>query len=375
MTRYLYGGVADYVLYADPADPDGLRPVRLKPGAVLRFYNALIGGDEYTSLQDGSGTDVSPGSIVADGTGGMPPTYGPDDVLLMYMSADGGPRRAIIPIDAASRLASSVASYTDEMAAIAGKLTGVGAITAGPTEPANPADGDVWLDTSQAVGADPVAFVAASGIDNPASSADTTCPLPAGIQPGHMMLLAVSADVSGGGFLQTPPAGWTELIPAANVGTGDTFAGFWWKVAVAGETAPLIRMNSARKATAAIVAYSGSATTPHVIGAAGTRADGSSVNTTTAPALTTTVPNCLVASLFIEKSGNAATITDPAGTTRRAARIPALGSSSPSVLIVDAAQDTAGATPARTATYLTAAAAAANSDNGRGLQVALRRVG
>lgn len=375
MTRYWFGGgTADWTTTIGTDNA-----AYFAPSTQLGAWNAQTGGAPYPDLLDAAGNPTA--TITSgDGTtiqvGNIPRFQASDGVLGLWIGkADGTGTRYFM---ASTDLPDLVAAALTQAATAAAKLAGVGTLYQGPVDPAasgTVADGDVWFDTSQTTGLDPVAFVASSGIDNPGSTPDTTCPLPSGLQPGHVMLLACSADVGGGVNLSTGPSGWTQLIAPANIGSGDTFAGFWRKTYSSGDPAPVITLTAAKKCSAAIVAYSGADPTPHLVGSAGTRPDGSNVNTTTAPGVTTTVDGCVAVSMFAEKSGNAASITNPAGTTRRAVRLPAYGSSSPSVLVVDADQPTKGATGDKVATYLTSTAAAANSDNGRGLQVVLKRFG
>lgn len=366
MARHTFGQTpTDWTM--DSGEDDGV----IVTSEEITFWTAKTGGLQHTDLLDGTGTPTTTiiSSAGDDGRpkGTIPEFSGPDGVTEMWADA-GGPIRFKMQ-------ATDLGGYVPSIDGSAAKLLNVGNLSAGPTEPEAPADGDVWFDTSQNTGSEPVAFVASSGIDNPGSSPGTTCPLPDGLQPGHMMLLAASADVGGGTNLASGPTGWLPLIAPANVGTGDTLAGYWYRVYASGDAAPVITLTTSRKCSAAIAAYSGADPTPDVIGLPGTRADGSSTNLTTAPSVTTDTDDCVAVSLFAEKASGTASITDPAGTTRRAVRLPASGTGSPSVLIVDAEQPTAGPTGNKVATYLTASATASNSDNGRGLQVALKRHG
>ena len=155
---YLYGGVADYVLVAGDPDGEGLRPVRLKPGAQLRFYS---GGDgdpgavEYTDLVDLSEEPIPPGGVYADTWGAMPRIYSPHPV--MYMSADDGPRRAILPLNSADLAAQAQALATQAQATaqaaldLAGSGGGNGAVAS-----VNGQTGHVVLDADD-VGALPAA--------------------------------------------------------------------------------------------------------------------------------------------------------------------------------------------------------------------------
>lgn len=152
MTRYLYGGTADYALVAGDVDSDGLRAVRLKPAAELRLYSAPDGegGTEHTDLLDYSGTPVPAGGLRADTRGAMPLTYGPDGVTIMYMSAGGGPRRAVQPVDAATlaQQAQVLAEQAQATAQAALAAAGSGGGSGGAVASVNGRTGNVVLSAS-----------------------------------------------------------------------------------------------------------------------------------------------------------------------------------------------------------------------------------
>lgn len=101
MARYRFGGVADYVISLGTGNA-----ATLQPGAVVTCWNAVTGGSQYTDLTDTDGTTPL-ASLVATSTGAVPEYFGPDDVVEMYLDANGGagPRRRTIT--------TSIRAYTD----------------------------------------------------------------------------------------------------------------------------------------------------------------------------------------------------------------------------------------------------------------------
>lgn len=361
--RHLFGGIADYVIAAGDGDT-----LVLVPGQDVTFWSAASGGTQYTDLVDLTDVAISGGIVTTDGSGALPQFRGPDGVTLMYADAGGG-RRAVVAVDVG-------ASVTD-LDALTAKLVGVGRLFAGPTEPADAVDGDVWFDTGSPVSSSPVAYRSSSSVTNLASSADTTCQLPVGVQVGDVMLMAVVGNSNGTITVTSGPAGWTA-VPGAGptlVGSTDTISAFYWRVYEAGDTAATVTMGGSQTVTIGIVAYSGAAGSLHAVGTPGTRANASTGNTTTAPGVTTTAPDTVVIGMFIERTSTTTQATDPAGTTRRQGVFLPSGTVRPSVLVVDADQAAAGASSAMTATYLNGAGVASPSDNGRGIQIALGRAG
>ncbi|MFC9973535.1 hypothetical protein ACFVH6_21840 [Spirillospora sp. NPDC127200] len=211
MTRYLYGGTADYVIGAGTDVGEG-PPAVLKPGAVLRTYSALTGGIEYTDLRDLSDQPIASGGLVADAYGGMPMTYGPDGVTTMYLSADGGPRRAISPVDlgaAVTALAADVTAAAAGVAALNGTVSGLATV----------ASTGQYADL---VGEPVLADVATSG--DYADLANAPGP---GLQyvvktAGNWPVRAASAPDA------SRPAMWIGAAPAPSAGAGYALPGDLW---------------------------------------------------------------------------------------------------------------------------------------------------
>jgi hypothetical protein len=139
LTRYLYGGIADYAFDTGTDTGSGV-PLLLQPGAELRFYSALTGGVEYglgatpaDTFIDLDENVIAAGAVTATAFGAMPPLYSPEDITIMYMSANGGPRRAIFPVEAASmarqaQLQAAQAQATADAALAAAGTGGGGAV-------------------------------------------------------------------------------------------------------------------------------------------------------------------------------------------------------------------------------------------------------
>lgn len=110
--RHSFGGTTtDWVF---DANNDHI-PV-LTGNVVIQAFNAASGGTQYTNLtQDKAGTVPITTLRSADGTGGteigtIPVFYGPPDVTRMWLSADGGPRLAVVATDIGDQaLATAVA--------------------------------------------------------------------------------------------------------------------------------------------------------------------------------------------------------------------------------------------------------------------------
>ncbi|MBZ6175606.1 hypothetical protein KVH24_23065 [Streptomyces olivaceus] len=83
--RYHFGqGIADFVVQPR----DGLWGVA--PGAVITFWSARDGGDQYTDLLDATGTPAT--EILASEQGGLPDFQGPDDIEGMWGGSGTGNR-------------------------------------------------------------------------------------------------------------------------------------------------------------------------------------------------------------------------------------------------------------------------------------------
>lgn len=103
MARYLFGGVADYVVArGDSATtPGGLSGYTtvLVPDHPVTFWDAPTGGNQYTDLLDLGGTPIPDGVVETNSDGALPQFYGPEDVVILYADA-GGDRRALVPVNA-----------------------------------------------------------------------------------------------------------------------------------------------------------------------------------------------------------------------------------------------------------------------------------
>ncbi len=113
MARHPFGGgIADYVFEAD-----GGGAVSVASGAVIQFFNARTGGVAVTDLaedvdglvpittmtsQDGSNPGYAAGDLAV--------FYGPDDVQMLWASADGGPRKLMFANDVAATAAAAVSA-------------------------------------------------------------------------------------------------------------------------------------------------------------------------------------------------------------------------------------------------------------------------
>jgi hypothetical protein len=120
--RHLFGvNIADYA--AKPATGIDLT-VTFKAGATVTFWNAQTDGTAYNNLAtsvDGSGaTDHTTTSTGADGydVGSILPIYGPPDVLGMWASADGGPRRWVVSQDLADVAKQAALDAANALAAL-----------------------------------------------------------------------------------------------------------------------------------------------------------------------------------------------------------------------------------------------------------------
>jgi hypothetical protein len=89
MTRYLFGGVADYVI---SKGTDNV--ATLVPSTTVTCWNQPNGGTQYTDLTDTDGTTAVT-TLTTDANGSVPEFYGPDGVTALYLDANGGsgPRR------------------------------------------------------------------------------------------------------------------------------------------------------------------------------------------------------------------------------------------------------------------------------------------
>lgn len=100
MARYWFGGgIADWAFSAVTVSSTP-NLAQVTGGSVITFWSAETGGSQYTDLLDSDGAPVM--SIMSsDGTGvravgQVPPFQGPDNVVEMWASANGGPRSRML---------------------------------------------------------------------------------------------------------------------------------------------------------------------------------------------------------------------------------------------------------------------------------------
>lgn len=113
-TRHpFFGGSADWAF-----DTDGTGAVLRTAGAAITLWNARTGGTQHTDLSlEADGSTPVTGVLTSDGTDGyllgdVPIVFGPDDVVGMWYSADGGPRKFVATTDVAALAAATAASLT-----------------------------------------------------------------------------------------------------------------------------------------------------------------------------------------------------------------------------------------------------------------------
>ncbi|WP_157407438.1 hypothetical protein [Actinomadura atramentaria] len=356
MTRYRFGGgIADYVVSRGDSGE-----LTLAGNVPVTFWSAESGGAQYTDLLDRTGTPIPDGVVSSSATGAIPAFgTGPDGVRAMWASASptGDGQRCLITT---TDLGETAGDLEDRIAVLESRLTGVGRLTAGPVEPEGSAVGDVWFDTSAPTGGNPVTYRASGGAA--VRSASLVCPLPVGIEPGDY-LIALMVYSSTSGETMTAQPDWAQLVPTQQFG-GDTTATVYGKVYAAGDAALSWTLSVPVGATAAIVAYANAAADV-VVGPAAARTTTTSV--TDAPSLTTTEPDALVACLYAVKNSGTPAATDPVGTVRRIFQAGAGTSAVPSALVCDFSQPVPGPTGQRSAVI------GPDSNNGLGVQIALRR--
>ncbi|NYV72994.1 SGNH/GDSL hydrolase family protein [Streptomyces sp. UH6] len=95
--RYLFGGIADYVIA-----PGEANVATLTAGVTVTAWDAATGGTQHTDLLGADG--VSPilgGALTTDDDGAIPEFFGPDGVSSLYLDANGGsgPRRRTLTTD------------------------------------------------------------------------------------------------------------------------------------------------------------------------------------------------------------------------------------------------------------------------------------
>lgn len=171
-TRHPFGGgIADYAISSDST-----LVATLQPGVSITAWNARTGGSQYLNLAlDPAGTTLVTGVTTSDGTDGyaageIPILYGPEDVTLLWISADGGPRVAISALDAAQLAGALAAAFDQHVTSPNGHGTTMGALADAAFPSPIPAGGyPVWNQTagkweiSTAGGLNPNLFVSVAG--------------------------------------------------------------------------------------------------------------------------------------------------------------------------------------------------------------------
>jgi hypothetical protein len=106
MTRHYFGGALPDWTFTTTTVSSTDNLAQLVGGATITMWNAETGGAQYTDLQTtgGAATDYASTSDGTDGRalGTIVPFYGPDEVYVMWASADGGPRALIVSSDVGS---------------------------------------------------------------------------------------------------------------------------------------------------------------------------------------------------------------------------------------------------------------------------------
>lgn len=171
-TRHPFGGsIADYVI-----DADSTLVATLQTGASITAWNARTSGSQYLNLSlDPSGTTLVTGVTSSDGTDGYSPGqipifYGPEDVTLLWISADGGTRVAIGAIDSAQAAGELAVAFAQHTTATNPHSTTMGALADADFPTPVPTGGyPVWNQTtgkweiSTADGLNPNLFVSVDG--------------------------------------------------------------------------------------------------------------------------------------------------------------------------------------------------------------------
>jgi len=101
MARHAFGGdVAAWTFTVGSGDT-----AVLTGGATITFFDAQVGGTQYTDLSsDAAGTTITDHILSGTGAGGtvvgsIPLFYGPDTVKRMWASANGGARALMLAVD------------------------------------------------------------------------------------------------------------------------------------------------------------------------------------------------------------------------------------------------------------------------------------
>lgn len=171
-TRHPFGGgIADWAFITA-----GNGAVTATAGVAITAWSAQQGGTQYTGLSlDQAGLTPVTGVITSDGTDGyglgeIPVFYGPEDVFVLYLSGDGGPRVAVGSIDTAALAGSTTLQLQQHITAVNPHGTGFGDLSDVAFPGTIPAGSiPVWNDTTQewevstATGLNPNSFVAVAG--------------------------------------------------------------------------------------------------------------------------------------------------------------------------------------------------------------------
>lgn len=105
MARFLFGGIADYVIA-----PDESGRASLVAGVPVSAWSAASGGTQHTDLLAADGvTPLLDSQLVTDANGAIPEFFGPDGVQSLYLDAAGGagPRRRTLTTDLAAAFSSA----------------------------------------------------------------------------------------------------------------------------------------------------------------------------------------------------------------------------------------------------------------------------
>jgi hypothetical protein len=131
MSRYRFGGTADYVVSLGTGNA-----ATLEPDTAVTCWNAPSGGSQYTDLTDTDGTTPL-ASLTTDSTGAVPEFYGPDAVTEMYLDANAGsgPRRRTVTTD--------IRAYGDNTFMPLGGGTATGTITSSLSTATSVADASI----------------------------------------------------------------------------------------------------------------------------------------------------------------------------------------------------------------------------------------
>lgn len=118
MARHpFFGGPADWAFIQD-----GSHVPVLQAGSSVTCWPARTGGSQYLDLAlDAGGTVPVTGVLSSDGTDGysygdIPVLYGPDEVLYVWASVDGGPRKLVLSADVAALASATAAALSAHLA-------------------------------------------------------------------------------------------------------------------------------------------------------------------------------------------------------------------------------------------------------------------